>query len=72
MARERLAEESILRAQGRTQRTEQIEAKRRRGTQIRSGVAELGRRWPELFTTPWPLALSTGQRISTHTKAHGA
>ena len=64
MALERLAEESILRAQGRVERTGQIKAKRRRGTQIRLGVAELGRRWPELFTTPRPLALGTGQRIS--------
>lgn len=62
---ERTPEEKAERAhaQAERERREQIEARRRQGRFLHEGMAALRERWPELFTTPVPLAVGVGPQI---------
>lgn len=62
---ERTPEEKAERArvQAERERREQIAARRRQGRYIREGLAELRQHWPNLFTTPVPLAVGVGLQI---------
>ncbi len=62
---ERTPEEKAERAhaQAERERREQIEARRRQGRFLREGMAALREHWPELFTTPVPLAVGVGPQI---------
>ncbi len=52
-----------VRAQAELERRQGIEAKQRRDMYVRRGVAGLRRRWPDLFTTPVPLAVGVKPQI---------
>ncbi len=62
---ERTPEEKAerARAQAERERREQMEAKQRHVRRFRTDLAGLRQRWPDLFTTPLPLAVGVKSQI---------